>query len=78
MGRCPICGRPAAPRSKNVSAPFCWARCKQVDLGRWLDEGYRIPISAAPDDEDAGPLRGDGPPPGDPFPAPYEAPEDKA
>jgi endogenous inhibitor of DNA gyrase (YacG/DUF329 family) len=23
--------------------PFCCARCKTIDLGRWLGETYRIP-----------------------------------
>ena len=22
--------------------PFCSSRCKTIDLGRWLDESYRI------------------------------------
>jgi endogenous inhibitor of DNA gyrase (YacG/DUF329 family) len=24
--------------------PFCSARCKSIDLGRWLSESYRIPV----------------------------------
>jgi endogenous inhibitor of DNA gyrase (YacG/DUF329 family) len=36
---CPICGRPATPRHR----PFCSARCADIDLGRWLKGGYRIP-----------------------------------
>ena len=24
--------------------PFCSVRCKQIDLGRWLDEEIGIPI----------------------------------
>jgi len=27
----------------NRSFPFCSPACKLVDLGRWLDGGYRIP-----------------------------------
>jgi endogenous inhibitor of DNA gyrase (YacG/DUF329 family) len=23
--------------------PFCSAKCRLIDLGRWLGEGYRIP-----------------------------------
>lgn len=30
--------------------PFCSERCKLVDLGRWLDGQYQVPV--APDDED--------------------------
>jgi hypothetical protein len=36
---CPICGKPAAAAYR----PFCSRRCADVDLGRWLTEGYRIP-----------------------------------
>jgi uncharacterized protein len=25
------------------SFPFCSARCRTIDLGRWLGETYRIP-----------------------------------
>ena len=36
---CPECERPAvAPH-----APFCSARCRQLDLGRWLNGSYAIP-----------------------------------
>lgn len=48
---CPICKRDAvAERSQNEFAPFCSKRCRTIDLGRWLDESYRIP--AVEDDED--------------------------
>jgi endogenous inhibitor of DNA gyrase (YacG/DUF329 family) len=40
---CPTCQKPAAPRPHNPSAPFCCPRCRQVDLGRWLGEEYRVP-----------------------------------
>jgi endogenous inhibitor of DNA gyrase (YacG/DUF329 family) len=49
-GKCPICGKAAAPRSKNAAAPFCSARCKQVDLGKWLREEYRIPTNQRSED----------------------------
>jgi hypothetical protein len=39
---CPICNRPAPPRSENAAAPFCSARCKQIDLGNWLSNAYRV------------------------------------
>jgi len=42
MSACPICKRPAPPRAQNTAFPFCGARCKQVDLGQWLDEKYRV------------------------------------
>ncbi len=39
VGRCSVCRRPVDPRFR----PFCSARCKQVDLGRWLDGHYAVP-----------------------------------
>jgi hypothetical protein len=37
--RCPICGRPAS----RTTLPFCSARCRDVDLNRWLSGNYIIP-----------------------------------
>ena len=39
MSPCPICGDPAEAATK----PFCSQRCKDVDLHRWLSDGYAIP-----------------------------------
>lgn len=50
MGMCPICGGEAKPRTENTAAPFCSPRCKAVDLGKWLDEEYRVP--AAPETQE--------------------------
>ncbi len=38
--RCPICDEPF--RSDADSAPFCSARCRLVDLGKWLKGDYVI------------------------------------
>jgi endogenous inhibitor of DNA gyrase (YacG/DUF329 family) len=38
--------------------PFCSSRCRQVDLGRWLDEKHTLPIFR--DDEDEAPDAGNG------------------
>ncbi len=43
MPRCPICKNRAERRENNPSAPFCSERCKLIDLGNWIGEGYRIP-----------------------------------
>jgi endogenous inhibitor of DNA gyrase (YacG/DUF329 family) len=45
MGKCPICKKTASPRAENAAFPFCGTRCKQVDLGQWLNEAYRVPAS---------------------------------
>ncbi|MFP6737069.1 MAG: DNA gyrase inhibitor YacG [Rhodospirillales bacterium] len=47
--KCPMCGRAAEEEYK----PFCSKRCKQLDLGRWLDESYRVPVLES-DDLDPG------------------------
>ena len=41
--KCSMCGKPAGPRPENQAFPFCSERCRMADLGRWLDEDYRIP-----------------------------------
>jgi endogenous inhibitor of DNA gyrase (YacG/DUF329 family) len=56
MSICPICGAEVTPRSANKAFPFCSARCKSIDLGKWLDEDYRVPATpdeAGEGDEDA-------------------------
>lgn len=47
-GRCPNCGKPTVPDFR----PFCSARCKTVDLGRWLGEEYRVPTDEQPGEAD--------------------------
>ncbi len=54
--KCPICDAAVKPRGENPSFPFCNARCKTIDLGKWMSEQYRIPVEDADEDEDgAGP-----------------------
>jgi endogenous inhibitor of DNA gyrase (YacG/DUF329 family) len=42
--RCPECGRP----SDRENYPFCSARCRNIDLNRWLTGAYAIPASEDP------------------------------
>ena len=51
MAKCPVCGKPAAARAVNPAFPFCSDRCKQVDLGKWLGEEYRIPVRVPQEDD---------------------------
>ena len=44
---CPTCKKPSR-KEGNKLFPFCSGRCQLVDLGRWLDEEYRIPDSEPP------------------------------
>ncbi len=47
--RCPICSRPTSPEF----TPFCSKRCADVDLHRWLGEGYRVPLDTDDDMRDS-------------------------
>lgn len=51
MANCPICNAESRPRGENPAFPFCSARCKTIDLGKWLSEEYRIPVED-PDPEE--------------------------
>lgn len=46
--RCPMCGKPAEERFR----PFCSKRCADLDLGKWLGDGYRMPTDEQPDEDD--------------------------
>ncbi|MES9959873.1 MAG: DNA gyrase inhibitor YacG [Sedimenticola sp.] len=41
-GRCPTCKKRFEWDSESPWRPFCSERCQLIDLGEWLDEGYRI------------------------------------
>jgi uncharacterized protein len=47
---CPICRKETDPAYR----PFCSRRCADVDLGRWLNGHYAIPVQDS-DDEDGDP-----------------------
>lgn len=54
--RCPICKKPVAdPGDGPIKPPFpfCSERCKLIDLGRWLDGAYQIPVVDPDVEEDA-------------------------
>ena len=53
---CPICASPTV----EAYTPFCSERCREVDLNRWLSNGYFIPGNQA-DDESDGLSSKDGP-----------------
>jgi endogenous inhibitor of DNA gyrase (YacG/DUF329 family) len=50
--RCPVCRKEAALRPENPYFPFCSQRCRQVDLGKWLGEEYRVGDRPADEQED--------------------------
>jgi endogenous inhibitor of DNA gyrase (YacG/DUF329 family) len=51
--KCPICKKQVDATSAGKPGsffPFCSDRCKLVDLGRWLDGAYQIPIDTHDDE----------------------------
>jgi len=48
--RCPTCKREFKP-AESTAMPFCSERCRLIDLGRWLDEGYTLPAVDDPEQE---------------------------
>ena len=40
--KCPRCGIVSEWSSANTYRPFCSKRCKNIDLGAWADEDYRV------------------------------------
>ncbi|MFZ5926055.1 MAG: DNA gyrase inhibitor YacG [Acidobacteriota bacterium] len=44
--RCPICRKEVPFGAPEM--PFCSERCRLIDLGKWADEEYRIPVEPAP------------------------------
>lgn len=45
---CPQCRQPAV----SPHTPFCSRRCAQLDLGKWLNEDYRVPADDVMDEGD--------------------------
>jgi uncharacterized protein len=61
--RCPTCNKPVRPPAAGEpmgAFPFCSDRCRLIDLGRWLDGKYQVPV--VEEDEDS-----PSPAPADPF-----------
>lgn len=50
---CPTCGRrhQVEQLEQATNRPFCCQRCRDIDLGRWLNEEYVIsdPLPESPD-----------------------------
>jgi endogenous inhibitor of DNA gyrase (YacG/DUF329 family) len=59
MATCPICNKDAKGRAENPAFPFCSPRCKSIDLGKWLNEEYRVPLDDDGDGDGAGDDYGD-------------------
>jgi hypothetical protein len=48
--RCPTCGGDSVYAPSNPARPFCSVRCKDIDLGAWASEEFRVPTEAPPED----------------------------
>ena len=58
MCKCAYCGT-TFDRAMTTAMPFCSERCRQIDLGNWLDESYGLPyegegtLDRAEEDQDS-------------------------
>lgn len=52
MPRCPVCDA-TVDLVATPTVPFCSDRCRLIDLGRWLDESYSVPVTRKPDEDEA-------------------------
>ena len=53
--RCPVCNKVIDDATRQASRegkfyPFCSDRCKLIDLGKWFDGDYRIPVEVRPEE----------------------------
>jgi hypothetical protein len=51
---CPHCGGKSVYAPSNPYRPFCSERCKNLDLGAWASESFRVPDETPPDDQPFG------------------------
>ncbi len=61
--KCPTCKKPAKLGSPEF--PFCSERCRQIDLGNWAEEKYRIPDASPPSEAGSAELLPNEPPDSD-------------
>ncbi len=45
---CPTCGKSVVWLTENPYRPFCCRRCREIDLGAWATEKYRVPEQTKP------------------------------
>jgi endogenous inhibitor of DNA gyrase (YacG/DUF329 family) len=51
---CPQCGGESLYAPQNRWRPFCSERCKNLDLGAWASESFRVPDETPSDDQPFG------------------------
>jgi uncharacterized protein len=57
---CPTCGKPVPWVAQSAFRPFCSERCRQIDLGAWAAEEYRVPEIRPVTDSETDVSAGDG------------------
>ena len=50
MVACPTCKGDSLYDLTNPFRPFCSERCKNMDLGAWADEAFRVAADPEPDE----------------------------
>ncbi|MDA8444722.1 DNA gyrase inhibitor YacG [Paracidovorax valerianellae] len=50
---CPACRGKSLYSPSNPFRPFCSERCKQIDLGAWASEEFRVPTEAPLEDQES-------------------------
>lgn len=49
---CPACGGASVYAPSNTYRPFCSERCKNLDLGAWASERFKLPEQLPDSDPD--------------------------
>lgn len=47
---CPTCAGDSIYAPSNPYRPFCSDRCKNIDLGAWANEDFRMAAKISPED----------------------------
>lgn len=52
-GHCPTCDKTFiyTHNDEAPNRPFCSRRCREIDLGKWLNEEYRVSDPIRPTDD---------------------------
>lgn len=48
---CPTCGGDSIYAVSNAFRPFCCERCKNIDLGAWANEDFRMATQTSSEDQ---------------------------
>ena len=46
MVTCPTCGGESVYGHTNPRRPFCSERCRNIDLGNWANEDFRMQVES--------------------------------